>query len=150
MTASPLKEERRELRSFALPVIAIGTIIAILYFGRVLFITSITAVIGAFLLEPFVSILVRLRFPRAVASFAVWVFSLLALYLAGLGAFTQVSGLIGELPVFSQRLGDIVEGARKKIEAVEETAYKMIYRKKQQEAQAAVQAAAAAAEASRH
>ncbi len=132
-------------------MIAVGTIIAILYFGRVLFITSITAVIGAFLLEPFVSILVRLRFPRPVASFAVWVFALLALYLAGLGAYTQVSGLINELPTFTQRLGDIVEGATKKIDAVEDTAYKMISRKKRQEVQAAAQAAAAAAEAaSRH
>jgi len=159
LTASTVKEERRELRgvprgelrSFALPVIAVGTIIAILYFGRVLFITSITAVIGAFLLEPFVSILVRLRFPRAVASLAVWVFALLALYLAGLGAYTQVSGLIGELPVVGQRLGDIVEGARKKIETVEDTAYNMISRKKRQEDQAAAQAAAAVVEAaSRH
>ncbi len=153
VTASQLSQQPQELRSFALPVIAVGTIIAILYFGRVLFITSITAVILAFLLEPFVVILVRLRFPRAAASFTVWVFALLALYLVGLGAYSQVSGLISELPVFSQRLGDIVEGGRRKIEAAEDSAYKMISRQKQreaQQAQQAAQAAVAAAVASRH
>ena len=151
MTAPQLSSQPQELRSFALPVLAAGTIIAILYFGRILFITSITAVILAFLLEPFVVILVRLRFPRAVASFAVWIFALLALYLLGLGAYSQVSGLISELPVFSQRLGDIVEGARKKIETVEDNAYKMISRRKEREAQQAAQAAMmAAAAASRH
>ncbi len=152
MAVAPLLQiEHKELRSFALPVIAVGTILAILYFGRVLFITSITAVICAFILEPFVAILVRLRFPRAVASFAVWVFAVLALYLVGLGAYTQVSGLIGELPKFSQRMGDIVEGVSRKIESIEETTYKIVARRRQREDQQAIQQAAqSAAAASRN
>lgn len=146
MAVAPLLPvEHKGLRSFALPVIAVGTILAILYFGRVLFITFITAVIFAFILEPFVAILVRLRFPRAVASFAVWIFALLALYLVGLGAYTQISGLIGELPKFSQRMGDIVEGARRKIESIEDTTYKIVARRKQREDQQAAQQAAQAA-----
>ncbi len=146
MAVAPiLPVDHKELRGFALPVIAVGTLLAILYFGRVLFITFITAVIFAFILEPFVALLVRLRFPRAVASFAVWIFALLALYLVGLGAYTQISGLIGELPKFSQRMGDIVEGARRKIESIEDTTYKIVSRRKQREDQQAAQQAAQAA-----
>ena len=52
-------------------MIALGVVVALLYFGRVFFITSLVAVIIAFILEPFVGLLMRIRFPRSVASFVV-------------------------------------------------------------------------------
>ena len=52
-------------------------VITILYFGRVFFITSIVAVIIAFILEPFVALLMRVRFPRTLASFVVCAAALL-------------------------------------------------------------------------
>ena len=51
-------------------------LIAILYFGRLLFITSLAALMIAFILEPFVVLLMRARFPRALASFVVCAFAL--------------------------------------------------------------------------
>ena len=61
----------QEARRLASPIVAMGVIIAILYFGRVLFITFIIAVTIAFILEPFVGLLMRLRLPRSLASFVV-------------------------------------------------------------------------------
>ena len=49
----------QEVRHLALPIVAAGVIIAILYYGRVFFITSMIAVIIAFILEPFVALLDR-------------------------------------------------------------------------------------------
>jgi predicted PurR-regulated permease PerM len=126
----PLKGQEllksQELRVLANPVIALGVIFAILYWARVFFITSIIAVIIAFILEPFVGLLMRVRFPRSVASFVVCSMALMLLYLSGLGAYTQIAGLWDEMPRFSQRINDVVEGARHKIDELENSTYRLI------------------------
>lgn len=63
-----------------------GAVIALLYWARAVFITLITAMVIAFILEPFVGLLMRVRFPRAVASIVVCSLALFAVYLMGLGA----------------------------------------------------------------
>ena len=56
-----------EGRHLALRIVALGVVVALLYFGRALFITVLVAVIIAFILEPFVELLMRIRFPRSLA-----------------------------------------------------------------------------------
>ncbi|MBZ5590700.1 MAG: AI-2E family transporter [Acidobacteriia bacterium] len=121
-----------ELRVAANPVIALGVIVALLYWARVFFITSIIAVIIAFILEPFVGLLMRVRFPRSVASFVVCSIALMLLYLAGLGTYTQIAGLWEELPRFSERIGAVVDGARHKIDDMEATTYRILLPAKKQ------------------
>jgi predicted PurR-regulated permease PerM len=116
----------QELRGAVNPVIALGVIVVLLYWGRVFFITSIIAVIIAFILEPFVGLLMRARLPRSVASFVVCTMALMLLYLVGLGAYTQIAGLWQEVPRFSQRINNIVEGGRTKIDELEAKTYKLI------------------------
>ena len=123
-----------ELRVAANPVVALGVIIALLYWARVFFITALVAVIIAFILEPFVGLLMRIRFPRSVASFVVCSLALMLLYLAGLGSYTQIARLWEELPVFSQRMNQVVEDARLKIDAMENRTYRMIVPSKPQPA----------------
>jgi len=124
----------QELRVLANPVIALGVIFAILYWARVFFITSIIAVIIAFILEPFVGLLMRVRFPRSVASFGVCSMALMLLYLLGLGAYTQIAGLWDEMPRFSQRVNEVVEGARHKIDELENSTYRLIVPRQQPQA----------------
>jgi len=114
-------------------VVAFGVVVAVLYFGRVLFVTAAIAVVLAFILEPFVTMLMRLRLPRALASLTVCLFALLGLYIIGLGAYTQLAGLADDLPVYGQRIADIVEGARQKIQGVEESAYGLVSRRRPEE-----------------
>ena len=52
----------QEARHIALPILALGVVIAILYLGRLFFITSLIALTIAFILEPFVALLMRIRF----------------------------------------------------------------------------------------
>ena len=52
-------------------ILAAGAAVALLYYGRVFFITVIIATIIAFLLEPMVEFFMKLRFPRGLASFVV-------------------------------------------------------------------------------
>src|ERR1700683_796575 len=93
----------------SLTVLAFAASIALLYFGRVFFITVVIAVIIAFLLDPVVTAFVKMRLPRAVASFIVCTIALLALYLLGFGLFTEFSGFVQALPVYSQRMNDMVD-----------------------------------------
>jgi predicted PurR-regulated permease PerM len=116
----------REVRHLSLPIIALGVIVAILYFGRVFLITAVTAVTIAFILEPFVSVLMRLRLPRSVASFVVCSLALLFLYVIGLGAYTQLTGIYDELPKYGQRIADIVDGVQQKIQGLESDTYRML------------------------
>jgi predicted PurR-regulated permease PerM len=134
----------QEARHFALPVIALGAIVAILYFGRVFFITSMIAVIIAFILEPFVALLMRLRLPRSVASFVVCTLALLCLYVIGMGAYSQLSGLYDDLPRYGQRIGDVVDGVRQRIQGMEDRTYSILApRRRAEERLRAEQAAAA-------
>jgi predicted PurR-regulated permease PerM len=54
---------------FATGALAAGACVALLYYGRVFFITVIVAFIIAFLLEPVVRLFMRMRVPRGLASF---------------------------------------------------------------------------------
>ena len=99
-----------------------------LYFGRVFFMTAITAVIISFILEPFVRMLMRIRFPRSLASFVVCAFAALVLYAAGLAIYTQIAGLVTQFPQFSERLGGINDTIRQRLAAFETSTYKLISR----------------------
>jgi predicted PurR-regulated permease PerM len=128
-------EAAREARRAAPLIIAMGVIIAILYFGRVLFITSIIAVTIAFILEPFVGLLMRIHLPRSLASFVVCTVALLLLYVCGLAAYSQLSGLYEDLPKYGQRIGDIVDGVQQRISSLEEQTYRMLVPARQRQQQ---------------
>lgn len=115
-----------ESRHLALTVVAAGVAVAVLYFGRVFFITSITAVIIAFILEPFVALLMRARFPRGLAAFVVCTVALAFLYVIGLGAYSQLAAIYNDLPKYGQRIGDIVDAIQQRITAAEEQTYRMV------------------------
>ena len=125
----------QEARHLALPIVALGVIIAILYFGRVFFITSIAAMTIAFILEPFVALLMRIRFPRSLASFVVCTIALLLLYIIGMGAYSQLSAIFEDLPKYGQRIGDIVDDVRQKVQGMEDRTYQLVVpaRQRQQE-----------------
>ena len=115
-----------EPRSIALNILAMGVVIAILYLGRLFFITSLIALTIAFILEPFVALLMRVRFPRSLASFLVCSIALALLYVIGLGAYSQLAGLYDELPKYGQRIGDLVDGFQQKISAMEDQTYRLV------------------------
>jgi predicted PurR-regulated permease PerM len=116
----------QQARHISLPILALGVVIAILYLGRLFFITSLIALTIAFILEPFVALLMRIRFPRSLASFVVCSFALALLYVIGLGAYSQLAGLYDELPKYGQRIGELVDGVQQKIAGMEEQTYKVV------------------------
>ncbi|MEP7352959.1 MAG: AI-2E family transporter [Acidobacteriota bacterium] len=118
--------------------IAVGTLgagasVALLYYGRVLFITVIIAFIIAFLLEPLVLLFMRIRVPRGPASFLVCSLWLLSLYLGGLGVFNEAQAMVGDLPAYGERINVIVEGAATRLEKVEKDVYRTLVPKRFQD-----------------
>jgi predicted PurR-regulated permease PerM len=132
--ALPISQPARTtepLRSYALPIIAFGVIVAVLYFGRVFFMTALAAIIIAFILDPFVGVLVRIKFPRAVASLVVCAMAALILYLAGLGAYSQAASLWDTMPSLSQRIGEVEDSLMQSIQNLEDRIYKVVVPKRQ-------------------
>ncbi len=116
-------------------ILAVAAIIALLYYGRVFFITMVVAATIAFLLDPLLTPLLKLRMPRAVASFIVCSVALLVLYLFGLGLYTQVAGFEQELPTFSQRMNELVDNVAARVDDVEKRTYQVMIPKRFQDAQ---------------
>jgi predicted PurR-regulated permease PerM len=125
-----------EAKDIALPVIALGVAIAVLYFGRVFFITSAVAVIIAFILEPFVMLLMRVRFPRTLASFVVCAVALTILYVVGMGAYSQLSALSNDLPKYGERMADLIDGIQQRITDAEDRTYRILVPARQRQQQA--------------
>lgn len=117
-------------RSAGGALVALGVSIALLYFGRAFLITLSTAVMAAFILEPFVGLTMRLRLPRAVASFLVCAVAVCVLYLLGLGAYAQITGLIEDLPKYQQRVNDLTDQVLARIESAERAVVQVIVPKR--------------------
>jgi predicted PurR-regulated permease PerM len=100
---------------FAVRIIAIAASIALLYFGRAFFITAIIASIIAFLLDPIVELFMKLRLPRGLASFVVCSISLVLLYLAALGLYTQSVAMLDDLPAYGDRINELVDSVATRI-----------------------------------
>ena len=105
-------------------------VIALVYFGRDFLVTLFTAVTIGFLLEPFVDLAMRLRLPRSVASFLVCSLALVLLYLAGVGAYTQIAGLMDDMPAYSERANELSAKVVKKLEDTERSAYQIFMPKR--------------------
>src|SRR5260370_12471005 len=114
----------------SITILAFAASIALLYFGRIFFITVVIAVIIAFLLDPVVTLFVKLRLPRAVASFIVCSIALLALYLTALGLYTQFSGFVEDLPNYSQRMNELVDNVASEGDQVANRTYQMVMPKR--------------------
>jgi predicted PurR-regulated permease PerM len=134
-------EVTQRSRSLANVLAAIALIITLLYFGRMFFITLVTAVLLSFILEPVVVLFMRLRLPRGAASFLACSLSLLMLYGIGVGVYTQALGLSEEIPIYSRRINELVDSATVQVEAMEKSATDILVPKRLREPAALTQPA---------
>ena len=149
-------DERKDTRRQSSLIGFLATLIltsALLYLGRLFFVTLVSAVILAFILEPLVAFFMRFRLPRGGASFLACTVMLVCLYLAGLGAWSQLVGFWEALPTYSRSISELVDSATLRIQAVEKATQDLLVPQRvrdeqkaaEEAAEAAKQAAAAAA-----
>ena len=115
---SPANAEPRAV-GVAATLLAVCLAAWLLRVARPLFITLISAILLAFILEPLVQLLMRLRIRRGLASFLACSLMLGALYLALLGAWSQAVGFWAEMPNYSKRITELVDSATLKVDDVQ-------------------------------
>ena len=130
-------------------ILAAGAAVALLYYGRAFFITLTIASMIAFLLDPVVLFVMRLRLPRGLASFVVCSIGLVLLYLAGVGLYTQGLEIAADLPAYGQRLNELVDAAATRMDRVEDAVYQSVVPKRFRETEIAPPVDAGAAKGKR-
>ncbi|HVX67766.1 MAG TPA: AI-2E family transporter, partial [Bryobacteraceae bacterium] len=71
----------------------------------------------------------------ALASFFVCTVAIFAVYLAGLGIYSQIAGLADEVPKYSQRITEIVDKVLDRVDAMEKQVYELVVPKRFREQQ---------------
>ncbi len=88
-------------------LIAVAALVALLYYGRDFFVTLIISAVFAFILDPVVLLVMKLRIPRPAATGIVIGVAIVASYLVGLMAWSQASIIAEDLPGYTSRLSDL-------------------------------------------
>jgi predicted PurR-regulated permease PerM len=122
---TPASPAQRSLRT-GLAILAAAAAIALLYYGRIFFVTLVIAAMIAYLLDPLVEFFMKLRMPRGLASFVACSISLLALYLVGLGLYNEGQLMLEDLPAYSSRINELVDGAAARVDEAEQRIYSTV------------------------
>ena len=118
--------------NFAQRVIALGVVVAVCYFARPVVITFFASLLFAFLLEPPVSWLMRLRLPRALAALIVCLLALAVLGVALTLFYSRASAFVEELPRYESAIKGVVEGVSERMEKFESTVLRFMPQPRQQ------------------
>ncbi len=116
-------------------MIAGAALIALLYFGRDFFITLIISAVFAFILDPAVVLVMKLRLPRALATAIVLGIAILGVYILGAIAWGQIATIKEDLPSYSSRVGEIVDAVNARMDETEKRTLDLIIPKSFREQQ---------------
>ncbi len=123
-------------RAGAHPILLAAIVVGFLYWARIFLVTFVVALAIAFILEPFVSLLMRLKLPRPLASFFICSLGLGVVYLMGLGAYSQLASLSGEFQEqYQTRVSDLVENVVTRLEGMEQATYQILVPARQRQRQ---------------
>jgi predicted PurR-regulated permease PerM len=104
---------------FGRTLIAVAALISLLYFGRDFFVTLIISAVFAFILDPAVLLVMKLRIPRGAATAIVIAVALVAVYVLGSIAWSQIATIKQDLPTYSSRVGEIVDAINSRVDDAE-------------------------------
>ncbi len=103
---SPPLASHRSVR-VGISLIALAALVALLYYGRDFFVTLIVSAVFAFILDPAVLLVMKLRVPRPAATLVVIGIALVGVYLLAAMAWAQVSTLGEDLPGYTSRVNEL-------------------------------------------
>jgi predicted PurR-regulated permease PerM len=118
---SPRRRKSDHVSAAAQTVVAVGVVLVLCYVAKLVLITLLVSILLAFLLEPLVEGLRRLRIPRSVGSF-IAVLAMLAV-LTGLTYlfYNRAAAFISDLPKYSGNIRQAVARFRKSTESLQKT-----------------------------
>src|SRR5258705_858883 len=116
LTRQPFKarttEELMALLSAVATAILAVIIIAMLYFGREIFVPVALAILLSFVLAPLVGILQRIRMPRGWAVVSVVILAFVLIFAMGSLLATQLTQLAGDLPRYQSTISEKIQSFR--------------------------------------
>ena len=115
---SPPAPLERSLRP-GISVIAVAAAVALLYYGRDFFVTLIISAVFAFILDPAVLVVMKLRLPRPAATGIVIGAALIGLALLSTTIWTQLSSISEDLPAYASRLSEIWGRTNSQLDEIE-------------------------------
>src|SRR6202049_4033942 len=105
-------EELMVLLSAVATAILAVIIIAMLYFGREIFVPIALAILLSFVLAPLVGLLQRIRVPRGLAVVSVVIMAFALIFAMGSLLATQLTQLAGDLPRYQSTISDKIQSFR--------------------------------------
>jgi predicted PurR-regulated permease PerM len=105
--------------SIGVAIIAMAAVVALLYYGRAFFVTLFISAVFAFILDPAVLVVMKLRIPRPAATAIVILITFLGIYALGLLAWGQLSTLAEDIPTFTSRVNELFDKASSRLDALE-------------------------------
>jgi predicted PurR-regulated permease PerM len=115
---SPPAPTERSLR-LGISLIAIAATVALLYYGRDFFVTLIISAVFAFILDPAVQLVMKLRLPRPAATGIVIGAALIGVVLLSTTIWTQLSSISEELPTYASRLSELWGRTNSQLDEIE-------------------------------
>lgn len=103
----------------ATSLIALAALVGLLYYGRDFFVTLIVAAVFAFILDPAVLLVMKLRIPRPAAAGVVIGIAFVGLYLLTVIVWSQVASLSEDLPVYTARVNELFDKANAALDGFE-------------------------------
>jgi predicted PurR-regulated permease PerM len=107
-------------RPLATSLIAIAAVVALLYYGRDFFVTLFVSAVFAFILDPAVVLVMKLRLPRPAATGIVLGVACIGVYLLGAMAWSQFATFTEDLPSYTAHLSDLWTHANEQIDQIEQ------------------------------
>src|SRR6478736_4891134 len=105
-------EELVALLSAVATAILAVIIVAMLYFGREIFVPIALAILLSFVLAPVVGILQRIRVPRGLAVVSVVVLAFVMIFAMGSLLATQLTQLASDLPRYQSTISEKIQTFR--------------------------------------
>jgi predicted PurR-regulated permease PerM len=120
------KDERRLNTALhagsAAQIIVGGTVIlAVCYVAKLILVTLLVSVLLAFMLEPIVSLLERVRIPRAAGAFLAVLLMLAAIYAGSYFLYSRAVSFAHELPKYSEKVRGMLANVRQQTSDLEKT-----------------------------
>ncbi|HEX4230783.1 MAG TPA: AI-2E family transporter [Bryobacteraceae bacterium] len=100
-------------------IIAMAAVVALLYYGRAFFVTLFISAVFAFILDPAVLVVMKLKIPRPAASAIVILVTFLGIYALGVLAWGQLSTLAEDIPTFTSRVNELFDKASHRLDSFE-------------------------------
>jgi predicted PurR-regulated permease PerM len=111
---------------FATSLIALAAAVALLYYGRDFFVTLIISALFAFILDPAVVLVMKLRLPRAAATAIVLGVAFIGVYLLAAMAWSQFSTFAEDLPAYTAHVSELWTKANERIDQIEQRSVEIL------------------------